>query len=446
MPTPLTRPLNLKLPFSASGAKNAIPELATGSNLASYQTGFPPICSLPLSAGGIPPEGDDFNGILFNVSAHTLWVNAGGQYRFDAAVSTFIGGYPTGMVLQNNAGTASYVSLVDNNTTDFNTTPSSIGVTWGAYSSSAFAGLTITTTGGITTLNAAQLSANVLVIAGNLTSDSTIVVPAALGLYFIVNKTVGAFNVNVIATGGAGVAIKQGAADLIYCDGTNVGYRQASAVLRNAGDVSKSIATTYYADRAASRSGGCSRDTGVADAYVIATIPSSATGYADMQSVRFIPAFNNLTPTPTLNAGAGAKPLIRGDGGTVRPNDITVNSIINATYVAALDKWVINGLLVPDTEIQQWKYITATVDLQRGSYNVDTLAGSFGCNLPLLPVRGDSTTICDIRGNFDVNNFTIIAQGGKQIITKLGNVTSLTCNTKGLQFNVWYDGTNWRLF
>ena len=83
-----------------------------------------------MTAGGIPPEGKDFNGILYDISSHTIWVNAGGQYQFDAALSTEIGGYPAGMVLQNNAGTASYVSAVANNTTDFNTTPSSIGTLW----------------------------------------------------------------------------------------------------------------------------------------------------------------------------------------------------------------------------------------------------------------------------------------------------------------------------
>jgi len=133
----LTRPTNLTKVFATSGAKNSIP-VATASPKASYTDGFPPVTMLPLSAGGVPPEGKDFNGIFFDITSHTLWVNAGGQYQFDAALSTAIGGYPAGMVLQNNAGTTSYVSSINNNTTDFNTTPSAIGVSWMPYSGRGF--------------------------------------------------------------------------------------------------------------------------------------------------------------------------------------------------------------------------------------------------------------------------------------------------------------------
>jgi len=125
----ITRPTNLTKAFATSGAKNAI-SVAPASPNASYTDGFPPVTMLRLTAGGVPPEGQDFNGILFDITSHTLWVDAGGQYQFDDALSTAIGGYPIGMVLQNNAGTASYVSAVNNNTTDFNSTPSSIGTLW----------------------------------------------------------------------------------------------------------------------------------------------------------------------------------------------------------------------------------------------------------------------------------------------------------------------------
>lgn len=128
----LTRPTNLTKTFASSGNKNVIPVSPAAPN-ASYTEGFPPVNMIPLSAGGIPVDGLDFNGIFFDITSHTIWVNSGGQYQFDAALSTAIGGYPAGMVLQNNAGTASYVSAVNNNTTDFNTTPASIGTLWMPY-------------------------------------------------------------------------------------------------------------------------------------------------------------------------------------------------------------------------------------------------------------------------------------------------------------------------
>lgn len=126
----LTRPTNYSVPFADAGVKNAIPLAPTGTGKASFTEGFPPVTMQSIRTGGIPPEGKDFNGILYDITSHTIWVNSGGQYRFDPALSTDIGGYPAGMVLQSNDGLAAYVSAVNNNTTDFNSTPASIGTLW----------------------------------------------------------------------------------------------------------------------------------------------------------------------------------------------------------------------------------------------------------------------------------------------------------------------------
>lgn len=128
----ISRPNNLTKAFASAGSKNTIP-VATASPNASYTDGFPPVTLLPIPSGGVPPDGKDFNGILYSITTHTLWVNAGGQYQFDAALSTAIGGYPIGMVLQSNDGLTSYVSAVNANTTDFNSDPSSIGISWLPY-------------------------------------------------------------------------------------------------------------------------------------------------------------------------------------------------------------------------------------------------------------------------------------------------------------------------
>lgn len=130
MPTPLTRPTNYAVPFANGGAKNTIPVASTGTGKASFTDGFPPVTMMPLTAGGIPPEGKDFNGILYDITSHTIWGNAGGQYQFDAALVAAIGGYPVGMVIQSNDGLSAYVSAVNNNTVNFNTTPGAIGVQW----------------------------------------------------------------------------------------------------------------------------------------------------------------------------------------------------------------------------------------------------------------------------------------------------------------------------
>ncbi len=251
MPTPVTRPSNYPLPFANSGAKNTIPTPATGTGKASFTDGFPAVTMLPLTSGGIPPEGKDFNGILYDVTTHTVWVNAGGQYQFDAALSTAIGGYPVGMVLQNNAGTASYISAVASNTTDFNTTPSSIGTLWLPYAGRSFSNINIATTGGTTVLTAIQAASKIITVTGVLVSNATITFPAALGEWVIINNTTGAFSVTAIALAGAGVPILQGGADNVMCDGTNVRYEGSSALTRTFGDNTKAIATTEFVQAAA---------------------------------------------------------------------------------------------------------------------------------------------------------------------------------------------------
>lgn len=124
----------MPVPFASQGDKNTIPvtpSTGTGqTNYASYQKGFPPVTMTPLVAGGLPPNGMDFNGILFALSSSVGFVQSGGLPTFDADFSSTIGGYPLGAVLQSNDGASAYVSTIANNTTDFNSSPESIGTSW----------------------------------------------------------------------------------------------------------------------------------------------------------------------------------------------------------------------------------------------------------------------------------------------------------------------------
>lgn len=249
---PITRPTNIQKPFADAGVKNTIPVAATGTGKASYTDGFPPPTMLPISSGGIPPEGKDFNGIFYNITTHTLWVNAGGQYQFDSALSAVIGGYPIGMVLQSNDGLKSYVSAVNSNTIDFNSTPSSIGVQWLPYSGNAFWNKSVTTTGGNTTLTINDATAAFITVSGTLTSNATITLPAERGRWTVINNTTGAFSVTVLTLAGTGVTIFQGKADTVYCDGTNIDYQLHSSQTRARFDNTTHIATTEFVQDALS--------------------------------------------------------------------------------------------------------------------------------------------------------------------------------------------------
>lgn len=121
-------PSRVPLPFANSGSKNAIPtasQIGITPGAASLTDGFPPLTRTPLSAGGVPPSGKDFNGILNLVTAVQQWQSAGGLFTFDSTFSTAVGGYPKGAILANTAGTGLWLSLADDNTVDPDANPAS---------------------------------------------------------------------------------------------------------------------------------------------------------------------------------------------------------------------------------------------------------------------------------------------------------------------------------
>lgn len=91
----MTNPTLVTTPFAENGDKNTIPE-SVGANPqnATMQTGFPPITQQKISEGGIPPERNDFNGILNLYGQHIVHLNKGLPYEFDQAFANAIGGYP----------------------------------------------------------------------------------------------------------------------------------------------------------------------------------------------------------------------------------------------------------------------------------------------------------------------------------------------------------------
>lgn len=150
----ISRPTTMPIPFADGGGKNTIPTAAsTTPGAASLTEGFPPVTRTPLVAGGVPPSGLDMNGILNLLSQHVLFVEGGGQYRFDAALVSAQGGYPIGTVLQSDDGRTQYLNIVANNTTNFNTTPASIGVSWIPYSTGRLINIQYLTVSGVPTYN-----------------------------------------------------------------------------------------------------------------------------------------------------------------------------------------------------------------------------------------------------------------------------------------------------
>lgn len=101
---------------------------------ASLTDGFPPLNFTPIGTGGVPPKGQDMNGLLTQISAWSRWAAAGAPSSYDAAFSAAVGGYPEGSILAATAGGGRYwASLVDNNVTN----PDTGGAGWQALTPAA---------------------------------------------------------------------------------------------------------------------------------------------------------------------------------------------------------------------------------------------------------------------------------------------------------------------
>lgn len=71
-----------------------------------------------IAAGGIPPHGKDFNGIMNDITSALRYSQAGGLYTFDSAFAQAIGGYAKGAVVLSSDGAKIWWNTVDANVTD----------------------------------------------------------------------------------------------------------------------------------------------------------------------------------------------------------------------------------------------------------------------------------------------------------------------------------------
>lgn len=101
---------------------------------ASLETGFPPLNFLPVSSGGVPPFGQDMNGLLNQSTSWNQWQGAGAAALYDSAFQTAIGGYPKDAIVTlagySQAGVC-LISLVDDNMDPI--TLFSVGANWQAF-------------------------------------------------------------------------------------------------------------------------------------------------------------------------------------------------------------------------------------------------------------------------------------------------------------------------
>lgn len=223
-------PSKIPLPFGyAAGGSyiNTIPsssQIGVVNGRASLHDGFPPLNFTPISSGGVPPFGGDMNGILNEITAIQQWQEAGGFFPFDASFASTISGYPKGAILQSSSFNGLWVSTIENNSNN----PDTTGTGW---KSLAFEGLqAITMSGTSVTLTNIQSAYPVINVTGTLTTNSTLLIPAQVGEWIIANNTTGSYTLTVQMVGGSGVALTQGYSTYTYADGTNVYYANSAQV------------------------------------------------------------------------------------------------------------------------------------------------------------------------------------------------------------------------
>ena len=207
MPLPAALPPLIPEPFAQNAdpanINNPIPPTTGSPGLASYDIGFPPITFQPIIAGGIPPEGQDFNGIFFAITAHLYYLQSGQRWPFNATVAAAIGGYPIGAIVAMDDGTGEWVNGLAANSANPNSFPPGItgsGSGWFVLNSVGVA--TVACTSPTTTLTGAQAKKPVIVLTGALTANVRVAFPQVAQEWLVVNLTTGGFNVTLSAGGG----------------------------------------------------------------------------------------------------------------------------------------------------------------------------------------------------------------------------------------------------
>ncbi len=297
----VTPPL-IKAPFGESAAgpyiTQPIPDTTATPGRASFELGFPPLTMAEIIAGGIPPFGQDVNGILYMITANIAALTAGQPYKYSSAMATAIGGYALGTILGMADGTGLWKNALNGNTSD----PDASGAGWVAlyrYGYTTVPGLV----GGIATLTLLEAASPVIVLEGTLVGNLQVVLPNQLREWLIVNRTTGAFTTTTVKTAaGTGVIVPQGGYDepvAVYGDGTNL-YPTVTP-LTIASDVAATPDTFAVRDNL-----GQLYATGL---NIAQTLTNPAIGAVLVEADSFTGFVEKITPANFLNQLFGARSL-----------------------------------------------------------------------------------------------------------------------------------------
>jgi hypothetical protein len=126
-------PDKFPIPFAANAGPAFIRPIPVESQIglnpgaASLNDGYVPLNMQPIPAGGIPPYGQDQNGILFQSTSWDRWLSVGGPVYYDFDFATQSGGYPAEAIIRSRIVVGNmWMSTIDDNTSD----PDAFGAGW----------------------------------------------------------------------------------------------------------------------------------------------------------------------------------------------------------------------------------------------------------------------------------------------------------------------------
>ncbi|WP_230958581.1 hypothetical protein [Burkholderia territorii] len=251
-------PTLVPLAFAANGTKNTIPEasqIGITPGAASLNDGFPPLTFTPIAAGGVPPAGADFNGILNLITQSLRWQHAGGQYSYNStfANDANVGGYPRGAVVMRADNSGMWINQTDNNTAN----PDTVGTGWVPAFMSGTVGQMRNLFMGLTVAN----------VTGTLTADEIVVGSALAGQKYVL----GGFNktINLSTTGAGGM--DTGSAP-------TSGYVAIYAIYNPTTGASALLATNATSSAAPNVYGGANMPSGYTASALVSVWPTDSSG------------------------------------------------------------------------------------------------------------------------------------------------------------------------
>lgn len=427
-------PVKFQIPWANSAGGSYIRQVPVASQIgvqngaASLTDGFPPDTFISVAAGGVPPFGQDTNGILNQITAWDRWQNAGGAVSYDATFSTAIGGYPVGAVLFAASGTNWWLSLVDNNASN----PDAGGANW------QYLGYGQTYAGNPNG-NVAGYAPTSINLSGSLLYDTTNKI-----LWLCTTSGTTSTAVWTQMTGGGGSNVE-------YWCGTSTGTNNAQVLAAPASMQTFPTGAGVKFVAGSTNSGPMTLTVGS-----FGTFPVRVTSQGGGGPVALL---GNEVVQGCVYVGEFDGTYIQLDGGSAafktatdhaQPNVASVKGVFNAGHLlAAADTsgtvsdagGTISGSIPTPT------YLNATnagIVVGAGVYQTDTTTASGGAFLIYLPVaitNGQTFVIADMFGTWGQNNLTINTQGhtftyGGAVMT--GN---LVCNTSGAEIKLNYNGS-----